>query len=200
MTERLRVVPANEVSWEQLQTVFGTRGDAAHCQCQWVLAPREEYRHIPVEQRRERLREQAACGHPESGTTSGLVAFAGDEPVGWCAVQPRSRYVRLRSARVPWAGRHEDRDDDGVWAVVCFVVRPEHRRQGVSTALATAAVEHARSRGARAIEGYPKELAPGKTDVWGELFVGTPAIFASAGFHEVSRPTPRRLVMRRELD
>ena len=28
------VVPANEASWEDLQTVFGTRGDTSRCQCQ----------------------------------------------------------------------------------------------------------------------------------------------------------------------
>jgi hypothetical protein len=31
---------------------------------------------------------------------------------------------------------------------------------------------------------------------WGELYVGSRSIFADAGFTEVSRPTPRRAVMR----
>jgi GNAT superfamily N-acetyltransferase len=101
--------------------------------------------------------------------------------------------------RVPWAHRSEDPDDDGVWSVVCFVTRTGYRRQGVSTALAAAAVEHARSRGARAVEGYPLILGPGVTATWGELYVGAHSAFLDAGFREVARPSKRRAVMRLEL-
>jgi hypothetical protein len=46
---------------------------------------------------------QTRCGHPESETTSGLVAYLDGEPVGWCAVEPRTAYPRmLRNNRVPW--------------------------------------------------------------------------------------------------
>ncbi len=199
LAPELRVLPANEVTWQQLQTVFGQRGDAASCQCQWFLVRDAEFTRMPREEKAARLREQTACGRPGARATSGIVAFLGDEPVGWCAVEPRSHYARLARTRVPWSGRDEDPADDGVWAIVCFAVRTGFRRQGVSTALAIAAVEHARARGARAVEGYPKQLAPGKQEIWGELYVGTPSMFEAAGMHVVSRPTLRRLVMRREF-
>jgi hypothetical protein len=54
----------------------------------------------------------------------------------------------------------------------------------------------ARERGARALEGYPMLTGPGEEITWGELHVGSRSIFAAAGFAEVSRPTPRRFVMR----
>jgi len=199
MADDIRVVPANEANWEELQTVFGERGEAARCQCQWFLLRDTEFSHTPREVLADRLREQTSCGHPTAATTSGVIAYLGDEPVGWCAVEPRSHYVRLARTRVPWAGRDEDPDDDGVWAIVCFTVRTGFRRQGISTAMAVAAAEFARSRGARAVEGYPKELAPGKQEIWGELYVGTPSMFEAAGMRVVSRPTLRRLVMRREF-
>lgn len=199
MADEIRVVPANQASWDDLQTVFGERGEAARCQCQWFLMRDKEFTHSPREERAERFREQTACGHPTAATTSGVVAYLDDEPVGWCAVEPRSHYLRLARTKVPWAGRDEDPADDGVWAIVCFTVRTGYRRQGVSTALAVAAVEFARSRGARAVEGYPKQLAPGKQEIWGELYVGTPSMFEAAGMHVVSRPTLRRLVMRRDF-
>lgn len=47
----------------------------------------------------------ADCGHPESDTTSGLVAYLDGKPAGWCAVESRTAYRRLPSTRVPWAGR-----------------------------------------------------------------------------------------------
>jgi hypothetical protein len=45
-------------------------------------------------------------------------------------------YVHLLGSRVVWAGRDEDRDDDSVWAVTCFVTRTGFRRRGISAALA----------------------------------------------------------------
>ena len=194
----ISVVPANEASWEDLQAVFGIRGDPHRCQCQrFKLRPKESWASVGAEELTFRLREQTDCGHPESGTTSGLVAYLDGAPVGWCAVEPRSAYPRLlRDCRVPWVGRAEDKTDDSVWAVTCFVTRAGFRRRGVSRALARAAVDFAHARGARAVEGYPMLTEPGKEITWGELHVGSRSIFAAAGFAEVSRPTRRRVVMR----
>ena len=194
----ISVVPANEASCDDLQAVLGARGDPSRCQCQrYKMRPRESWASVGAEELALRLREQTHCGHPESGTTSGLVAYLDGAPVGWCAVEPRSAYPRLlRDCRVPWVGRAEDKTDDSVWAVTCFVTRAGFRRRGVSRALARAAVDFARERGARAVEGYPMITEPGKEITWGELHVGSRSIFAAAGFAEVSRPTRRRVVMR----
>ena len=56
-----------------------------------------------------------------------------------------------------------------------------------------AAVDFARERGARALEGHPMTT---KNALLEELHVGTQGVFADAGFTEVSRPTPIRVVMR----
>jgi GNAT superfamily N-acetyltransferase len=191
----ISVKPANEASWEDLQTIFGTRGQGARCQCQrYKLRARESFGSFPAEERAHRLREQTDCGHPESDTTSGLVAYLDGNPVGWCAVEPRTAYEGLvRNYRVPWEGRAEDKADDSVWAVTCLFTRAGFRKRGVSRALARAAVDFARERGARAIEGYPITT---KNVIAEELHVGTEGVFAAAGFTEVSRPTLRRVVMR----
>jgi GNAT superfamily N-acetyltransferase len=198
-TERaISIVPANEAGCEDLQTVFGKRGAASWCQCQrYKLRPREAFANFPVEERVHRLRQQTDCGHPTSESTSGLVAYLDDEPVGWCAVEPRSAYDSLiRNARVPWEGREEDRTDGSIWAVTCLFTRAGLRNRGISRALARAAVDFARERGARAIEGYPTTT---KNVIAEELHVGTERTFAEAGFAEVSRPTLRRTVMRIDL-
>jgi GNAT superfamily N-acetyltransferase len=193
--DEITVVPANMASWEDLKAIFGSRGAAAGCQCQrYKLAPRESFRAVPAEERAGRLREQTDCGHPESGTTIGLVAYLDGEPAGWCAVEPRSAYTGLaRVFKIPWEGRDEDKADSSVWAVTCFVTRKGFRKRGVSRALARVAADFARERGARAIEAYPIVT----TDVIiEELHVGTRSVFADAGFAEVSHPSKRRVVMR----
>jgi GNAT superfamily N-acetyltransferase len=110
------------------------------------------------------------------------------------ATWSRTAYPYFRS--VPWRKRDEDRTDSSIWAVPCFITRSGFRRRGVSYALARAAVDVARQRGARALEGYSMIPEPGKDVPWGELHVGHASIFTAAGFTEVSRPSLRRAVMR----
>ena len=195
LAAEIRVVPANRATAEDLQLIFGTRGPGATCQCQrYKLHPKESFASVPVEERQQRLRDQTDCGHPRSSRTSGLVGYLGDEPVGWCAVEPRPAYEGLvRVFRVPWDGRDEDRDDAGVWAITCLFTRAGYRRREVSHAMAKAAVTFAQERGAAAVEAYP--MVSGAT-LAEELHVGSLATFRDAGMAEVHRPTPRRAVMR----
>ena len=195
---QVRIVPANEVSWDDIQAVFGERGDAPRCWCQrFKLAPKEAFKTYPPQVRAARMREQTHAGDPDAPTTSGLIAYLDGEPVGWAAVEPRPAFGGLlRVYKVPWEGRDEDKADEGVWAVTCILVRSGFRKRGLSYALASAAVEFARARGARALEGYPMLVAPGVDVTWGEIHVGKREVFEAAGFREVSHPTPRRVVMR----
>ncbi|MBO0611160.1 GNAT family N-acetyltransferase [Myceligenerans salitolerans] len=194
------VVPANEASWEDLRAVFGEAGVPAWCQCQWFKFPRREMDALDRSARQDHLREQTACGDPDAPSTSGLVAFLDGVPAGWCAVEPRTAYPRLRTSRLVWSGRSEDPDDAAVWAVTCFVTRKGYRQRGIGTALARAAAGFARDRGAAAVEGYPllPRLPGAGRNSSGDLFVGSVGMFESAGFREVSRPTGRRAVMRLE--
>jgi GNAT superfamily N-acetyltransferase len=196
--DEIALLPANEAGCEDLQTVFGTRGAGAYCQCQrYKLQPKEAFSKFPVEERARRLREQTHCGEAGAETTSGLVAYVDGEPVGWVAVEPRPAYIGLlRAYRVPWEGREEDRTDDTVWAVTCLFVRAGYRGRGIIHALAQAAVDHARRRGARALEAYPLITQPGQVIAWDEIHVGTRSIFAAAGLTEIIQPTIRRVVMR----
>lgn len=192
---RIKIVPADEANFDDLVTVFGTRGPASRCYCQrYKLRRGEAFARFPAEERAFRLRQQTCSG----GGTAGLIAYLDGEPAGWCAVEPRTAYEGLlRNNRVPWEGREEeDKADESVWAVTCLFVRAGYRRRGISYALARAAVGFARERGARALEGYPMTT---KNAILEELHVGTEGAFAAAGFTEVSRPTVRRAVMRIEF-
>jgi hypothetical protein len=49
----VRTLPANQASFDDIQTVFGTRGPAHRCQCQrYKLKAREAFAKFPVEPRR----------------------------------------------------------------------------------------------------------------------------------------------------
>jgi GNAT superfamily N-acetyltransferase len=183
----LVVRPVDESLVDDVQTILGVRGQAADCQCQAYRISRAAQRSDDVPGRRELLREQVIEGH-------GLVAHVDGEPVGWCSLAPRSAYPYLR--QTTWKGRDEDRGDAGIWAVTCVVTRAGYRRQGVSRALIAGTIDVARDQGARALEAYPMNPAPGKDVTWGEMHVGALSAFLDAGFRVVHVPSPRRAIVR----
>jgi len=193
---QLTIMPANQASWADLQAIFGSTDYPGMCYCQHFKTRDCHWTSLSDGERRGRLRAQTHCDDPRAPATTGLVAYLGAEPVGWVAVEPRTAYPRLLRSRTVWSGRQEDRADDSVWAVTCFVTRRGYRKRGITYALAAAAADFARDHGARALEAYPMITTPGKEITWGELYVGTRQVFAEAGFTEVSHPSPRRVVMR----
>ena len=142
------------------------------------------------------LREQTDCGYPESDSTTGLLAYVGGEPAGWCCVEPRPALPLIPEQRTCVQEARPGPHRRPMWVVACFVTRTPFRYTGVSRTLAKAAVEFARARGAGAVEGYAMVTQPGVEITWGELHVGSRSIFADAGMRQVAAPTKRRVVMR----
>jgi len=197
--ERVSIVPANEASWEDLAAIFSAR-EASRCLCQRFKILEWIWRDSTLEERMAMFEVQTGCDDPNAATTSGLVAYVDGDPAGWIAVEPRTEYPKLRKLRIPWTGRDEDKDDAGIWAVTCTVIRKEYRGRGLTYPLTRATVEFARGRGARALEAYPMITEPGKEITWGELHVGARQAFEEAGFVELTHPTVRRVVMRIDFE
>lgn len=191
----LRVVPAREVPFADVEAVFGTRGDPATCWCQWYKLRGAEFRAADPGELRALLAAQLA----ELDPGPGLLAYDGETPVGWCAVEPRPALVRLPRSPVASATPDDDFTDPGVWSVSCFVIPRAHRRRGVATALAAAAVGVAREHGARLLEAYAVDPTARTRPPAAELFPGTVSMFIAAGFVEVARPRPHRVVMQRRF-
>lgn len=75
-------------------------------------------------------------------------------------------------------------------------MRVGHRRKGVTAGLLAAAVEQAETLGVKAVEGFP--IADGQPRS-ADDYVGRERRFAECGFTCVAAPSPRRVVMRRDL-
>ena len=117
-----------------------------------------------------------------------MLAYRASEPVGWCSIAPRESYARLEQSTTL-----KRIDGQPTWSVVCFFVRRDMRGQGLALQLLQAAVEYAATQGAQIVEGYPVE--PGHS----YQFMGSPAIFKAADFHEVARAENDRPIVRRIL-
>ncbi len=181
----LRVRPLTPDRWPDLVRLFGERG-CGGCWCMWWRLTRREF------DRGSASNKAALKALTDAGRVPGLLAYAGDRPVGWCSVAPRAEFGRLSRSRAL-----APVDDRPVWSVVCFHVHREFRGIGVATRLLEEAVRYAASRGAKTIEGYPRETTGARESSQG-LYHGAASMFRKAGFREVIRRLPTRPVMRRE--
>ena len=149
------------------------RTDANVCWCLSYRIPSKENRSLIGPARGERMRQLMELMPP------GVLAYDGDEVVGWAAVAPRVDTTFARNRKIPRL------DDVDVWSVWCIRVRPGHRGSGVSHHLLRGAVEFARASGAPAVEGYPVDNQGEKVDTT-MAYVGTRELFEQAGFVMVS--------------
>jgi GNAT superfamily N-acetyltransferase len=164
---------------------------SAHgCWCMWFIIRIKDYHQGGAVANEAKFRALAE----EARSPMGFIAYDGGEPVGWSAVGPRSRYAR--AIRTPTMNGIDHAEDDAVWFVPCFFIRPERRGEGIARALLERAVALAGTAKAAAVEGFP--LTGGKRQTT-DLQVGTESLFASQGFKVVRRPSSNRVVMRLEL-
>ncbi|MDY0909980.1 GNAT family N-acetyltransferase [Microbacterium sp. CFBP9034] len=167
------------------------REDANVCWCLSYRIPSKENIALRGVGRGEKVRALMRQGPP------GVLAYDGDEVVGWAAVHPRADTSFATNRRIPHV------DDLDVWSVWCIRVRPGHRGRGIAHALLDGAVEFAKKGGAPAIEGYPVDNKGEKVDLT-MAYVGTRRLFEKAGFRKAADTDSvlngfPRVVMRLEL-
>ena len=106
-----------------------------------------------------------------AGEMHGYLAFADGVPVGWCHADARERLSRLEDLQNP---------SEKAASIVCFVIAPEWRRQGIATRLLQYVLEDCKARGFELVEAYP--CRDGKTDAF--QYHGPAAMYEKAGFVE----------------
>ncbi len=187
----LDIHPFDDQHIDDLTALFATDDTADRCWCMWFITTYKEFHTAGREGNRGAFITYT-IDEPEP---MGLIAYDNGQPVGWCAVGPRSRYVR--AVETPTLKRRSG-DDDTVWFVPCFFVHPDHRSVGVAAALLDAAVELATRAGARAIQGFPLSGSTRRKS-GSDLMTGNETLFTSAGFDVESRPSNKRVIMNRDL-
>lgn len=186
-SNRLSIHPLTPARWDDLVTLFGPeRGGHGGCWCMWWRMTSATFEKASRAERRDGFRALL-----EGGAPTGVLAYAGKTPVGWCAVGPRDGLPKLMRSRVamPLEG-----DIDKVWMINCFFVDRGHRQAGLMRTLVDGAVGYSRDNGARIVEACPIE--PARPLIWGEAFIGIASVFRQAGFDEVARRSPTRPLMR----
>jgi len=179
---RFEFHPVTRERLADLHRFSEAHGKFRYCSCMRWRMTSADFKRSAKEHRVLALDQRVLDGVP-----IGVLAYLGGEAVGWCSVAPRETYPALERYR-----KLARIDEERVWSVVCFFIDARARRQGLTLGLLNAAVAYALSQGARIVEGYPVE--PGRI----YAYMGSPATFRRAGFHDVTPTGRERTVFRLE--
>ena len=183
----LSFAPLTKKNWADFEELFGARGACGGC---WCMAWRHD--HANFERGKGRGNKLAMRKLVEARKQPGILLYQGKHAVAWCSIAPREEFVRLANSRV-W----QPIDDQPVWSISCFFVAKEHRNQGLSVELLRAAVEFARKKGAKIVEGYPQDLEKKLPPPF--VWTGLASSYRQAGFTEAARRSPNKPIMRYEI-
>lgn len=189
---KLEVQPLTSQRWNDLVELFERPGCSIARGC-WCMFYRESGKTVVPEGSNPRdARKRALKKLVDRGVVPGLIGYREGRPIGWISLGPREDYAKL--ARSPVM---KPVDDQPVWSIVCFVVDPKVRHQGVATALLKGALAWARDNGVTLVEAYPVDKATRSVDDW--MWHGAKSMYDGAGFVEVARRKPTRAVVRKSL-
>jgi GNAT superfamily N-acetyltransferase len=182
--------PLTPETWTDLEALFALPGGSIVRGC-WCMFYRRTGP-VSVSAAAGTDNKRQLCDLVESGVVPGLVGYVDGAPAGWISLGPREDYAKLERSRIM-----KPVDDRAVWSVVCTFVAKAHRGQGVQHRLLDAGVRHARECGVRTLEAYPVDKPERSHDDF--MFFGSRSLYERAGFREVVRRSPTRVVMRRTL-
>ena len=184
-TPSLRLRPLTAKDWPVIEALFGERGACAGCWCMWWHLPHggKLWKEMRGPRNKTAFKKRVL-----GGEVHGMLAFAGKDPVGWCAFGPRESFARIGNAR-----SLKRAAPPATWSIVCFFIPPGWRRRGVAGALLAAATERAFALGAAQVEGFT--VAPpvgGKPMPAAFAWTGVPALFVEAGYRRLRRAPGQR--------
>ena len=177
-----------EERWGDLVELFGPSGGTRGC---WCMARRLPSAQVAANGNAEN--RAALQSFVEAGGPVGLIGYVDARPAVWCAVAPRTAYYAIMHSRTLPI---DDPGDETIWAINCLFVKRGYRGRGLTAPMIDAAVEYARTSGARIVEAYPVKAMPGDPGR------GVLSTFLGAGFtpYAENRTTARRnVVVRRTL-
>lgn len=126
----------------------------------------------------KRLRQELL----DQGEYDGYLLYREDQPIGWCQVGRQDRLEKLvQQFSLP--------SETNVWAITCFLIAPQYRRQGMATRLLDDIIEDLWLQGAKRIFAFPKS---GENFDQLDLWNGPLSMYLQAGFsiwkEDLSRP------------
>jgi len=182
--------PLTPAAWADLEALFDLPGGSIVRGC-WCMFYRRSGK-VSVNAVSGADNKRQLCELVDTGLVPGLIGYVDGISAGWISLGPRNDYAKLERSPIM-----KPVDELDVWSVVCTYVAKPYRGQGVQHRLLKAAIRYAREQEVRILEAYPVDKPGRSHDDF--MFFGSRTLYERAGFKEVVRRSPTRVVMRRNL-
>lgn len=182
---KLDIYSLDKERWNDFEALFGDRGACGGCWCMsWRL------KKSVFDGQKGTANKNAMKNLVEQNEIVGVLGYLDGKPIGWCAVAPRDKYIRLENSRVL-----KRIDNEPVWSITCLYIEKTYRRKGISAELIKGAINYCRINSASIIEAYPTVPYSNKVPE-AFLWTGVPSVYAGVGFSLAEKRSKWKQIMR----
>ncbi len=162
---------------------FSDNPDWAICYCHFYhfAGTNKQFNKRTAEQNRKASKELIL-----SGKMNGYIAYLDGKPIGWCNVNSKENY-----AKIPY----EEESEAKIASLICFVIAPSHRKQGIARKLLRYVCTSSQKKGYDFIEVYPRK---GENLSDAHSYRGPTSLYNSEGF-SIYKEFKEYYVMRKSL-
>lgn len=121
---------------------------------------------------------------------TGYLVYTDEKPIGWCNTNDRSNYQRLLKDY-----DYVDNPDDKVCSIVCFLIHPDYRRQGIAQKILENIIQDYSKTDYDFIEAYPRKEESSSSS----SFKGPRELYERNGF-KLNKEDAGHYVMRKKLN
>jgi len=184
-THDLIFLPLTKNNWHDIETLFGEDGACGGCWCMsWRLSLGE------FNKKKGSGNKRAMKKLVEREEQIGIIAYLYGQPIGWCSIAPREKFVKLENSRVL-----KRIDDEPVWSITCFFILKEFRRRGLSVEVLKGVIDYCNKKKIKIIEAYP--IIPYSKNMPAAFaWTGFQSMFEKVGFDVAKRWSKGRPIMR----
>ena len=159
-----------------------SKWSSCYCQCFYENHDAVKWSECTTERNRT-----VACNRAQAQEMQGYIAHRGEEPVGWCGAAPRHLLHALDDEPTP--------NSETVGAIVCFLVSPRCRGEGIARYLLDAACMGLRQQGMTIAEANPRPEAKTPAD----NHFGPLSMYLTSGFSIHRKDSDGSVYVRRAL-
>lgn len=178
----------NEETWPDFEAMFqkhkGVRGG---CWCTFHQCSSSEFQKMQKEERRDFHRERVF-----GGTSTGVIYYEDDCPVAWCEFGKAELFEQINRNR---AYKNLSLEVKPEWRICCIFTDKEHRKEGLSKKVLSAALTLIEEMGGGKVEAFPLDI-PGNEK---PQYTGTVKMYLEEGFKVVAPLGKYQLLMAKDV-
>ncbi|MGB4588021.1 MAG: hypothetical protein WBI17_02150 [Clostridiaceae bacterium] len=180
----------SEETWPDFEAMFEKhRGVSGGCWCTFHQCSSSQFQKMQKEERRDFHRQRVF-----GGTSTGVIYYEDDLPVAWCEFGKANLFEQINRNRAygKLALPLKEKPD---WRICCIFTDKDHRKEGLSKKVLSAALTLIEEMGGGKVEAFPLDI-PG---IDRPQYTGSVKMYLDEGFTMVSPIGKNHLLMEKYI-